>query len=294
MRDRLTTVLVRARQQLAWSPTVTAMGVIGLALAGVCAVAAALRGAEIPPEGNLLETASFDGAVGFFLLTLVVLAASAHWTPRGRRRWVAWLAGLAAYSYTIETVQAFRGVDPRFSQVAGAPSQILGGVFFVVAVGVMVCFIVIAVKYFRAEPTPVVVGVRYGSLASLLAFGVGIWMSLVSQGRVQAPEGNLLYLHAAGFHGLQVIPLVALFLEWAGQREAVVRNRVHAAGLLWLGGCAAIAWQSGTGHAILQPTAASVSAGLLLVGSLGLMVTGLWTWMSATLMVPPSPSRSRT
>ena len=47
------------------------------------------------------------------------------------------MVGMIVYAYSIETVQAFRGLDPRFSNVAGPVDQALGGVFFLSAVGIM-------------------------------------------------------------------------------------------------------------------------------------------------------------
>ena len=195
-----------------------------------------LRGAVVPPEGNYLETASFDGAVGFFLLTVVVLAAG---------------------------------------------------------LGVPACFIVVAVKYFRAEPTPIALAVRYGALASFIAFAVGIWMSVVLKGRYVPDAGNLLYLHAAGFHGLQAIPVLALLLQWSGTPPTVVRRRVHAAGLAWLGACVAIAWQSLAGRAIPEPTVAAGLGALFFVAWAALLVAALAAWVSTppAASVPTSPGR---
>ncbi|MGH7556999.1 MAG: hypothetical protein ACREMD_04340 [Gemmatimonadota bacterium] len=250
--------------RLARSSDLTTLGLLGLLLGGLCTAAALVRGAAIPPEGNLLETASFDGAVGVFILTLAVLAPGVSWTPRGRRVWGGFLIVLTLYSYGIETLQAFRGLDPRFSEVAGPLDQAAGGTFFLTALGIMVCFIVLAVKYYRAEPGPVTVAVRYGAAASLVAFGVGIWMSLVTEGRHVPEAGNLLFLHAVGFHGLQAVPLVALLLSWADAPEAAAQRRVHLAGMAWLAACAAIALQSGSGRGITEPSPATAAAALLL------------------------------
>ena len=115
MMRRLEFLLQALGSRLVRSPDLTALGLLGLLLAASCAAAALLRGAAIPPEGNLLDTASFDGAVGLFTLTLAVLAPGVNWTSRGRRVWGGFLIVLTLYAYGIETVQAFRGLDPRFS-----------------------------------------------------------------------------------------------------------------------------------------------------------------------------------
>jgi hypothetical protein len=253
------------RAQLAKSPALTAVGLLGVALGGVCATTALIRGAEIAPEGNLLETATFDGAVGIFVLTLAVLAPGVGWPTSRRRRWTRLLIGLVLFSYGIETLQAFRGLDPRFSRVAGPLDQIAGGVFFLVALAIMCCFIALVVAYFRGPADSVAIAVRYGSIASFIAFGVGICMSVVTRGRYVPQAGNLLALHAAGFHGLQAVPLVALLLQWSGTAERISRRRVHVAGLAWLGACLAIAWQSGSGRTIEELSAPTAAAALCAV-----------------------------
>lgn len=283
MIERLRPVLRELRARFARWPVVTGLGLTGVGLGAVCMMALLVRGARVPPEGNLYETATFDGAVGIFFLTLAVLASGVDWTRVGRRVWVGILVPVTLYSYGIETVQAFRGLDPRFSRVAGPIDQIAGGIFFLAALVIMVCFIVVAAKYFRASATPVSVAVRYGSLAALLAFGVGIWMSVVTQGR-QVPEaGNLLFLHAAGFHGLQAVPLVGLLLAWARAPEALARRRVHLAGLCWLGACTAIAWQSGSGRPVLEVAPATLAAAVLLHGWLAIAAIALRDWLQAPI-----------
>jgi hypothetical protein len=201
---RFTFVVTALRMQLAQSPALMWLGVVGLVLALVCAGAALVRGTEIGPEGHLLDTATFNAALGFFMVTLAVLAPGVPWAPRGRRVWTGFLVGLTLYAYAIETLQAYRGLDPRFSRVGGPLDQAAGGVFFLVALAIMLCFTILAVKYLRAPATPLAVAVRYGATASGVAFGVGIWMSVVTRGRVVPDAGNLLVVHALGFHGYRV------------------------------------------------------------------------------------------
>ena len=263
--SRMIFVTHALRERLRWSPALTQLGLLGMALGALCVAATLLHGQEIPPEGNLLDTASFNGAVGFFILTLTVLASGVSWKPLGKRVWVGWLVGLTLYAYVIETMQAFRGLDPRFSRIAGTADQIAGGVFFLAAVGIMVCFIIVAMKYFRLPPTPVSVAVRYGAATCMLAFGVGILMSAVTEGRHVPEEGNLLFLHAAGFHGLQTIPLLALLLRWANVPDVVAMRQVHVAGFAWLGACAAIALQSFSGQTLLEVSTGTVAAGVFLL-----------------------------
>ena len=274
----LTFLASTLRVQLAQSPALASLGGAGLALGLLCVAAALVRGIEIPPEGNLIDTGSFDAALGFLVLTLVLLASGVPWTSRGRRRWAGWLIGLTAFAYVVETVQAFRGLDPRFSSVAGPVDQLVGGVFFLTALGVLVCFSIVGVKYFRAPATPLSVAVRYGAAASWVAFGVGIWMSFVTRGRFVPEAGNLLVVHAVGFHGIQAIPLVALLSEWAGAANSVAFRRVHAAGIAWFTACATLAWQSATGRAVADPSLAIgiAALSLLVVAAVGAAAAVTW------------------
>src|SRR5262245_7270342 len=73
----------------AWSrePGLFAVGVAGLVLAVVCLVGVAVRGASIPPEGKMLDAATFCFGVGLFTLTVALLLPLAGYSPEGRRRW---------------------------------------------------------------------------------------------------------------------------------------------------------------------------------------------------------------
>ena len=238
-------------------------GLFGLGLSAVCFTAIASHGALVEPEGHLEKAATFDGAVGIFLLTLALIAPSAGLSRWGGRIWSSSLVGLALFGYSVETVQVFRGLDPRFTRVGTTTDQVLGGVFFLSAIGIMICFIVLTLRFFfrstEDRDGPLVLALRYGSVAALLAFGIGIAMSVRGSPRV-ADAGNLLPLHAAGFHGLQAVPLIALAFRWAGRSAEDARASVHLAGIFWLIACVAIAFQSFGGHSLLEPSAASTLA----------------------------------
>ena len=292
MPRRLEFLVAALRPALAWSRPLNAMGVLGVVLGAVCLAAAGLQGAEVAPEGNLVETGTFNGSIGLFGLTLVVLAAGVTWSPRGGRWWAGLLAGASLYAYAVETVQAFRGLDPRFSQVAGPADQLIGGVFFLDALLILGCFIVLAVKYFRAAPSPLILAVRYGALASFVAFGVGIWMSVVTQGRHIPEAGNLLLLHAVGFHGLQAVPMLALLAGWAVIPEPLVRRCVHLAGSLWLGACLALAWQAGTGGPVVELSLATAIAAVCLLSWFLFTALAARDWLVSDASHTPQISRA--
>lgn len=256
-RGPLVPALVRTLMTL-WSrePVATAVGATGVIAGAGLAIMAAVRGNAVPPEGNLLETATFDGAVGMLVLTMAVLAPLAAFTRRGHGAWVGSVLVFVLSAYALETVQAIRGLDPRFTEFGGPADQALGGVFFLVAQGVMVTFLVVAAKYFRPStshlPDALRLAVRYGAAAALIAFGIGDAMSFIG-GRHVGTAGNLLPLHAAGFHGMQALPLVALLLAWSQASEQEAKMVTHVAGIAWLGACCAIAVQSFSGNALMAP-----------------------------------------
>jgi hypothetical protein len=262
--SRLAFVIGALRSQLDRVPLLPTVGVIGVALGAFLLLASTVRGPLVAPEGNLIETATFDGSLGLFILTMALLAPQVEW--KNLRRWARYLSGLTLFAYTVETVQAVRGIDPRFNIVSDPLDRIAGLLFFLSTLAIMGLFIGLALKFFRAPASALTLAVRYGTAASLIAFGVGIWMSLVSQGRVVAPDGNLLTLHGAGFHGVQFVPLIALLLYWAGVPEHTAQTSIHAAGAAWLTVCLAVAWQSSRGTQLLEPTVAAAAAagGLLL------------------------------
>lgn len=251
-----------------------AVGVAGLVLAGVCAVVAIVNGGWlILPEGRLLEAFKFDVALAIYFLTLTLILPLAGMPAGGRRRWLRWAVGLAIFAFLMENVQAWRGLDPRFSKIAGPVDQALGGLFFLSALGIATTFVILLARFFRRDALPdhpaLVIALRYAAATALLAFGVGIVMSVV-QGRVLNGSGNLMPIHAAGFHGLQAVPLVALWLGWSPVSRETGARWTHMAGAGWVIFCAGLVFQAGAG---LPP--------LAMTGPLALSASGVLCWAAA-------------
>lgn len=273
-------------------------GFAGIILGLIClTVLVARQGVPIPPEGDLNKPVSFNIAVGIYLLTIALLVPSAGFSERGKKRWVRWNVALFAYAYTIETVQAFRGLDPRFSKYGTPLDQIAGGVFFLAALGTLVLFIIMAVRFFRRgrpdADSPLLLAIRYGSAAAMGAFIAGIWMSVVG-GRTTGAAGNILPLHALGFHGLQAVPLIALLLLWSGYDSRETRKWVHATGIVWVSACAAVAWQTIAGRSVSEVSPAPLVTAFLLVVWLGIGLFALWRWVVTPATQLESPDISRT
>lgn len=274
----------------------TATALLGIALGMACAVAIGVRGGElVGAEGHLRKAAAFDVAVGIYLLTLVMLVPLARFGRAGGWAWSVSLVLLTLYAYGMENVQVARGIDPRFTRVGSVTDQVLGGFFFLAAVGMIVSFAVLAWKILARRTDgadgPLLLSLRYAGAATFGAFGAGFWMSAGGGSRA-GEAGSILPLHALGFHGLQALPLIAILLAWAGVRADRARPWIHAAGAAWLIACAAVAWQTAQGRGPLELTPANaVAAGALLAWG-AVAVLALRTWLRAG--VPAAEARPAT
>jgi hypothetical protein len=193
--------------------TLFGLAALGFTFAAVTIIIAAVNGGWLlGAEGRLLEAVKFDVAVGIYLLTLALIAPFAPVPDAARRRWLRWMVGLTVFNFAMENVQAWRGLDPRFSAVAGPVDQALGGLFFVSALGILVLFVDLLARFWSDDALPdhpaLRLALRYGTVTMLFAFGIGVVMSMVGTRYIGA--GNMMTLHAVGFHGLQAVPLVAL------------------------------------------------------------------------------------
>jgi hypothetical protein len=264
---------------------VTAVALAGIALGGIAFIAAGLRGAGVPPEGDLMKPATFDVAVGLFLVSLVPWLPVSGFSEAARRRWRLWMMGLGIYAFGIETIQQFRGIDPRFSQ-AEPGSQVLGAIFFASALGIMTLAVALAARAFEASAIGrrglLVIAARWAGVSMLMGFLAGFWLS-ANQGRFVGEAGNLLPLHAAGFHAVQAVPLVALMLAWSRVPLDAARGWVHVAGAAWAAACLAIWWQTALGRAVTDLATAAGGAAVVLLGLWALSaLRALVAWRQTT------------
>lgn len=267
---------------------VTLTALAGVALGVLALAVAAVRGPDVPPEGDLMKPASFDVAVGLFILSLVPWLPVSGFSEAARLRWRRWMAGLLIYAFGIETIQQFRGIDPRFSQAEPA-SQIFGLLFFLSALGIMALAIALAARAFDMRTDGrhglLVVAARWAGASMLVGFLAGFWLS-GNQGRVVGDAGNLLPLHAAGFHAVQAVPLVALMLAWSRVPVDTARRWVHIAGAAWAAACVAIWWQTAIGRAVTDlATVAGIAAVALLALWTLAALRALVAWRAAPLRI---------
>jgi hypothetical protein len=180
------------------------------------------------------------------------------------------MIGLGLYAFAIETIQQLRGIDPRFSQAEPA-SQLSGLLFFMSALGITTLSIALAARAFETRTTGTgglfALAARWAGASMLIGFLAGIWLS-ANQGRFVGEAGNLLPLHALGFHAVQAIPLVALLLAWSTVSAETARRWVHLAGAAWAAACIAIWWQTALGRAITDFSGAGIAPAIFL---------GVWT-----------------
>jgi hypothetical protein len=268
---------------------VTAVALLGIVLGLGCAAAIGIRGGElVGTEGHLRKAMTFDIAVGIYLLTLVMLMPLARFSPAGGAAWRVAQVGLTLFAFGMENVQVARGIDPRFTRVGSVTDQVLGGLFFLAAVGMIVLFAILAgkilVRRMDGADGPLLLALRYAGAATFGAFAAGIWMSTIGGSRVGA--ASILPLHAVGFHGLQALPLVAVLLAWAGVAAERARPWIHAAGIAWLAACAGVAWQTAQARAALELSPANgVAAGALLAWAV-VAALALRVWLRGGTAAP--------
>jgi hypothetical protein len=267
---------------------VTAVALAGVALGLVIAIVIAIRGALIPPEGDLMKPATFDVAVGLFILSLVPWLPVSGFSDVARRRWRMWMVGLLIYAFAIETIQQFRGIDPRFSH-AEPISQIFGGIFFVAALAIATLAVALGAHAFEASTEGrgglLAIAARWAGVSTIIGFLAGVWLS-ANQGRVVGPAGNLLPLHAAGFHAVQALPIVALMLAWSAMPVQSARRWIHLAGALWAAGCIAIWCQTALGRPVTDLGSVPGFAAVALFG--------IWTIAATRALIAWATGRSRT
>jgi hypothetical protein len=261
-----------------------ALGILGVVLGLIDVLIIRVQGALVPPGGDLTKAATFCLALGIYLMTLAPLLPVTGFSARGRSIWITLTAGAAIYSYAIENIQIFRGIDPRFNN-ASPPNQLAGLFFFLSAILNIVLFLVLAVRFFGARHQirrgALLAGVRYGIASVFLGFAAGMWMSLLLSGRQVDPSGSALPIHALGFHGMQAVPLVALLALWS--RHGRARLVVHAAGAAWLAAALAVFAQAAAGYAPAAPALPNVVAAVCLALWLAI---ALWAALGGSRPAP--------
>jgi hypothetical protein len=244
------------------------ISMIGFILAAGIAIAIFFQGPVILPEGNLGDAFSFNAAIGIFVLSIAAILPLARLEARKRKlvRWLFIVAGL--YSYAIETIQHFRGINPRFSQ-AGSVIDMIGGMLFgVVSLLFVTLALLLMIQFFRIkypfERPLLIIGIRYAFLSVLLANMAGIWMILL-QDRFTGYAGNLIVLHGMGFHALQTLILPGWILEKSQVNGGYKKRLIHYGSMAWMLSIILIGFQTALGRSVFELTVLPILAGILLL-----------------------------
>lgn len=244
------------------------LGLLGFMLAVLIVVYIGFNGATIPPEGNLESAFSFNAAFGLFAMSIAAIMPLAGLSHRKRTflRWV-FIQG-TLYSYAVETIQHFRGINPRFSRAGTIADGILGGLFGLESLVIIVVTVLIAIPFYRKSRTVerplLVLGIRYGFVSTMIAFAGGLGM-IVLEGRYTGAAGNFIVLHGLGFHALQALPLLGWSLERANAEETHAKRLIHIGSIAWTVSILLIAAQTLLGRTVFEPTVLPLMAGVMLL-----------------------------
>ncbi|MBD3920341.1 hypothetical protein H8B09_16385 [Paenibacillus sp. PR3] len=246
-------------------------GLLGFVLAALCGVWTLINGGEVTPDGDVSKAFSFNAALGMFILSTAAIMPFSALGERSRSWFRRVYIGLAMYSYGAETIQNFRGVNPRFVESDSAFDQTVGNIFTFVALFLVLFYLFLGIQFFRAKAyrlrPELTLGIRYAMIAVVISFAAGVWIS-ANQGRYTGVDGNIIWLHGLGFHALQAVPLVALLAERINAKASARHALIHTAGIAFLLGLIAIGWQTNNGHSIMEWSLLPLAAGLCFLISL--------------------------
>ncbi|WP_405106354.1 hypothetical protein MHH28_24440 [Paenibacillus sp. FSL K6-1217] len=231
------------------------LGLLGFVIAGCAAVFMFFHGVVVLPEGNIKNVFSFAAALGIFLFSIAAILPFAGFTVRMRKVVRRLNIAAASYSYAIETLQNFRGFNPRFSKAGGLVDTLGGALFGVISLSFVVSGILLTIQFLRMKAPlsrPVLInGIRYALLSVFIANLAGlIMMSL--QGRFIGAGGNYIVLHGIGFHSLQTLLVPAWLLEHSNLRPGKQRQLLHTGCIAWLIAILFIAVQTSLGRSMFE------------------------------------------
>jgi hypothetical protein len=243
-------------------------GLIGFLLSAGIAIFIFFNDPLIASEGNMRDAFSFNAAIGMFILSIAAILPLARFGAR-KRKVVRWLFIFASiYSYTIETLQNFRGINPRFSREGTVVDIVAGMLFGVISLVLVALAIVLMVHFLRMKQPHgrplLIMGIRYAFLSVLTANIAGIWMILL-QDRLTGGSGNIIVLHGVGFHALQTLILPAWLLEKAQINEKFKKALIHTGSIAWLLMILLLGIQTALGQTVFELTTLPISALLILL-----------------------------
>lgn len=250
-------------------------GIIGFLLSAGIAVFILVKGPMIGPEGNVGDAFSFNAALGIFILSIAAILPLAKFGNRKRKLIRGYIVWYALFSYAVETVQNFRGFNPRFSQAGTVFDVALGISFGVVSLVLVTLMLFVAIQFFRMkqpyERPMLLMGIRYAFLSVMAANLAGIWM-IVLQDRLIGAAGNIIVLHGMGFHSLQTLILTAWLLERVQFNDRLKKRLIHSGSIAWMLSILLIGLQTILGRSVFELTLLPILSAILLLGWLATAV----------------------
>ncbi|SFM00883.1 hypothetical protein SAMN04487943_106165 [Gracilibacillus orientalis] len=233
------------------------------------------QGHLILPEGNMKDVFSFNAAIGIYILSIAAILPLARFGDR-KRKVIRWLfISATLYSYAIETVQNFRGINPRFSSAGTNIDMVAGMLFGIVSLVLVALAIVLTIHFLRMksphERPLLLLGVRYAFTSVTVASIAGIWMILL-QDRLTGDAGNIIVLHGIGFHALQTLILLAWFLEKTQAKWHYKKILLHSGSIAWILMILFIGIQTALGRSVFELTIIPILGSCLLFVWLGTVI----------------------
>lgn len=257
-------------------------GMLGFILSAGIAIYIFFYGSVILPEGNVRDAFSFNAAIGMFILTIAAILPISGLRARKRKvvRWGLIVATL--YSYGIETIQNFRGLNPRFSR-EGDVIDIIGGMLFgVISLLLVTLCLLLMIQFFRLkkpfDQPFLITGIRYAFLSVFAANCAGIWMILL-QDRYTGDAGNIIVLHGIGFHAMQLLILPGWLLERVHVKEQLKKMLIHSGSISWLAAILVISIQTAAGRSVFEVSTLPIVACILLLVWFGTSVTAFLLYL---------------
>ncbi|MFD1706442.1 hypothetical protein ACFSCZ_06695 [Siminovitchia sediminis] len=251
-------------------------GLLGFLLAAVVGLFILVRGPVVLPEGNLGNAFSFNAAIGIFTLSIAAVLPLAGFSIK-RRKAVRWLfMNAVLHAYAIETIQHFRGFNPRFSREGSVIDMIAGMIFGIQSLLIVTLCFILMFKFFKVSASPLILGVRYAFISVFAANLAGVAM-IVLQSRFLGNDGNFIVLHGMGFHALQTLVLSGWLLEKVHGRDRLKKRLIHSGSIAWIASIILIGVQTVLGRTVFEFT-------LLPILAVSLIVIWLVTvWVAVTL-----------
>ncbi|KKI94074.1 membrane protein [Bacillus sp. SA1-12] len=264
-------------------------GVLGFVLAAGIAIYLCFHDPIILPEGNVRNAFSFNAAIGIFILSIAAILPFAGLRNQNRKLMRRLLITASLYSYGVETIQNFRGLNPRFSQYGTVSDSISGMLFALVSLLLIILTCLMMLQFFRIKPPferpLLILGIRYAFLSVFIANLAGIWMILL-QGRYTGDAGNIIILHGISFHALQTLVLLGWLLDRVQGKTTMKKVLLHSGSIAWMLSIIIIGIHTAFGHSVFELTLLPILTGILLLIWLAAMIIAFMLFLGETRTSP--------